>query len=101
MAVKLESRKRLEVNLSSTFIDIANTTIGQLSQEADAVIKMDRGARAPFLIRNRTGFPLLVKAETGRSVPQKEPTPVDNGNDIPWRFDDWRTMREVGTISFH
>lgn len=97
---KFESKKRLEVNLSSTFIDIANTTMSQLSHEADSVINMDRGARAPFLIKNRTGHHIQIQAGTSsRSSALKEPTRIDNGRDLPWRFDDWRTMREVRVIS--
>jgi len=50
----------------------------------------------PYEIRNRTGGPIYVwstlDGSTTNNTTQKK---IADGGSEPWRFDDWKTMREV------
>jgi hypothetical protein len=98
-ALTLSSRRRLEVNVTATFIETAITTLEIWRRESDNVLRMNRGENAPFRVRNRTGYPIRIWSETDdkRASPQSEY--ISDGQEIPWRFDDWRSMREVGERS--
>lgn len=82
------------MNLTSTFIELALTSAAMLGREGDKVFTKPRGANAPFLIKNRTGYPLSLWSEASgdKGVGAER---LEDGKDVPWRFDDWRTMREV------
>lgn len=95
------SQKRLELNITSTFIELALTTAALLGREGDKVFTRARGANAPFLIRNRTGYPLSLWSEAAGKGNDVATERLDDGADVPWRFDDWRTMREVSDSPFN
>ncbi|GAA5898641.1 hypothetical protein JCM6882_000886 [Rhodosporidiobolus microsporus] len=92
MAVNVSSKKRLELNLTSTFIELALTASTLLSREGDEVFKKPRGSNAPFLVKNRTGYPISLWSENADAAAQGQR--LADGQDIPWRFDDWRVARE-------
>lgn len=96
LAIALSSRKRLELNLTATFIDTAMTTAALVGREGEKLYKRDRGANAPFIIKNRTGYPLSLWSESSHH--NGEAHRLDDGQDVPWRFDDWRAIREVSTM---
>ena len=106
LSIGISSKKRLELNLTASFIEIALTTSTLLDREGGQLFRKPRGSNAPFLLKNRTGYAIgfaktppksrsygkdnaQAKEESARSVV------VADGKDLPWRFDDWRTMREV------
>lgn len=97
MHLSLSARERLDLNLSTTFAELAVTTLNSWSKEGDAVLQKPRGAFAPYRIRNRTGTPIFVfsDVDNGVSMGEGEMTKVLNNHIIDWRFDDWKTMREV------
>lgn len=97
LAVTISSKRRLEVNVTHTFIELAMNTATLLSQQGEEVLKTNRGSNAPFLIRNRTGHPLVIWAESDDRNNKPEPSRISNGDDLPWRMDDWRAMRESAT----
>ena len=66
------------------------------SKEKDEVLALARGSYAPYRIRNRTGSPIDIWGDTeGVNVQEVAPTRIQNNEAIDWRFDDWKTMREV------
>ncbi|GAA5925213.1 hypothetical protein JCM10213_008734 [Rhodosporidiobolus nylandii] len=99
LAVNVSSKKRLELNLTSTFIELAMTTSALLSKEGDSVFKKPRGSNAPFLIKNRTGYAVSLWSENADVATQGHR--LGDGQDIPWRFDDWRVARENVTAGSH
>ena len=90
----MTSNERLNVNLSTAFIELFLETLNSLSRESEHVLQNPRGIRAPYRIRNLTGITLRLWADGGRPG-QTNATVINDGETIDWRFDDWRTMREV------
>lgn len=93
----MTSTERLNVNLSTAFIELALETLNSLSREREHVLQKARGSRAPYRIRNLTGTTLRLwsGAESNPSEVRTSATTVSDGQTVDWRFDDWRTMREV------
>jgi vacuolar protein sorting-associated protein 13A/C len=95
---KVTSTERLNVNLSTAFIELALETLNSLSREREHVLQKARGSRAPYRIRNLTGTTLRLWPSAERDLSEAKKTNaaiVNDGETIDWRFDDWRTMREV------
>ena len=98
--VTLSSKRRLEINVTQTAIELALTAQAILGREGETMLKTDRGKNAPFLIKNRTGYPLRLSAEGGEA--DTAWTDMATGADLPWRFEDWRYMREhIGASHKH
>lgn len=93
LAVTLLSRKRLEVNMTSTLIELAMTTMAVIDREGEQAFSKPRGHNAPFRIRNRTGYALTLWNEASEEKGKVET--MDHGKEIPWRFEDWKSVREV------
>lgn len=96
-AVTLASKKRFEINVTHTFIELAMNTMTLWSQKGDEVLKTSRGSNAPFLMCNRTGHSMVIWAESEDKTVKPEPVRIADGEDLPWRLDDWRAMRESAT----
>jgi vacuolar protein sorting-associated protein 13A/C len=91
------SNERLNVNLSTAFVELFLETLNSLSRESEHVLQKPRGIRTPYRIRNLTGITLRLWADGGRTGRETKTnaTVINDGETIDWRFDDWRTMREV------
>lgn len=89
------------MNISSTFIELALGLSSTWSKEGDRVLKLARGGNAPYRIRNRTGGPLQIWSDfDGSQNTRNSPgMKVSHGETVDWRFDDWKTMREVHSFS--
>ena len=85
------------MNLSTAFIELFLETLNSLSRESEHVLQKARGVRAPYRIRNLTGITLRLWSDGGRAASETRTnaTVINDGETIDWRFDDWRTMREV------
>ncbi|KAI9460579.1 hypothetical protein BJY52DRAFT_1117906 [Lactarius psammicola] len=97
LTTKVTSTERLNVNLSTAFVELALETLNSLSRESEHVLQKARGSRAPYRIRNLTGTTLRLwsGAESDPSEARRtNATLVNDGQTVDWRFDDWRTMRE-------
>ncbi|KAI9512588.1 hypothetical protein F5148DRAFT_973480 [Russula earlei] len=96
LMAKVTSNERLNVNLSTAFIELSLETLNSLSRESEHVLQKARGIRAPYRIRNLTGTTLRVWSDGGRASrsTRANATTINDGETIDWRFDDWRTMRE-------
>ena len=97
MRMSINANQRLDVNLTMTFVELALATSRMLGAEGERVLQKARGSYAPYRIWNRTGYPLFIWSDTDGSHNVNETTAkqVANGKTIDWRFDDWKTMREV------
>lgn len=93
----LSAQERLDINLTSSFAEVFATTLNIWSKEGKSVLQKARGTYAPYRISNRTGASILVwsEADSGDHSVEVETTPVHNSQTIDWRFDDWKTTREV------
>jgi vacuolar protein sorting-associated protein 13A/C len=61
------------------------------------MLSLVRGGYAPYRIRNHTGSPINVWSDSeGVNIQDVAPTRIQNNETVDWRFDDWKTMREVG-----
>lgn len=97
--VKLSARERLEVNLTSAFIELAITSMTIWSKEGERAMA-GRGSDAPFRVRNLTGLSILIWPEAtdlGKAVTGVKR--LDDGADVPWRFEDRKHTREVSIYS--
>ncbi|KIK70982.1 hypothetical protein GYMLUDRAFT_33082 [Collybiopsis luxurians FD-317 M1] len=94
--VDLSARERLDLNLSTTFAELAMTTVNMWSQEGERILRQARGSYAPYRIYNRTGYPVFIWTDDDGSSSGKDATGVQlsQNQTTDWRFDDWKTMRE-------
>ncbi|GAA5992083.1 hypothetical protein JCM10908_000736 [Rhodotorula pacifica] len=99
LSIDVSSRKRLELNITSSFIELAMTTMSIIDREGDKVFKTARGSNAPFVLKNRTGYPLSLWSESADTGSQGHR--LDDGGEMPWRFDDWRRARENLAANTH
>ncbi|WWD17860.1 hypothetical protein CI109_102304 [Kwoniella shandongensis] len=92
--VHLSASERLELNVSSAFIELAITSMTMWTKEGDRA-KEGRGTDAPFRVRNRTGLTILLwpeAADLNKSVTGVKR--LDDGADVPWRFEDRKHTRD-------
>jgi vacuolar protein sorting-associated protein 13A/C len=92
LEVDLFSRRMLEITLTSASIALALKAAQFLQQDED-VLSKPRGVDTPYRIRNYTGYDLDVWADE-RSDGQSSASKVADGEEVPWRFEDWEKMRE-------
>ncbi len=79
---------------------MAITTVNVWTKEGERVLQNARGSYAPYRIRNRTGSPVFVWSDDDGNTTSKDATSVKilNDDSLDWRFDDWKTLREVRTL---
>lgn len=92
MSIELSSPKALELTVTSATIALASKAADFIAQDED-VLSKPRGSEAPYRMRNHTGFELEVWPESSRSD-QKSVTKLADGEEAPWRFENWEKMRE-------
>jgi vacuolar protein sorting-associated protein 13A/C len=97
----VSSQERLDVNVSTTFAELAVTSANMWGKEGQVVLQKARGSFAPYRIRNRTGSPLFVWSDDDASRSSVDASTVKVANDqtVDWRFDDWKTMREASALA--
>jgi hypothetical protein len=97
----LSARERLDLNVSTTFIELALNLASTISAQGESLLTRDRGSVAPYQICNRTGSPINVwsDADAGNDAKDLETVKIEDGQTIDWRFDDWKAMREVRQTS--
>ncbi|KAF4635598.1 hypothetical protein G7Y89_g2500 [Cudoniella acicularis] len=92
LSIDLTSQKTLELTVTSATIALASKSAQFLTQEDD-VLSKPRGAEAPYRIRNYTGFDINVWTDvTGHE--NHVSARLEDGEEGPWRFEDWEKMRE-------
>ena len=95
--MSFNSKQRLDVNLTMTFVELGLSVMSMLGTERERMLEKARGSYAPYRIWNRTGYPLFIWSDTDGAGSNKETSAkqIPVGKTIDWRFDDWKTMREV------
>ena len=93
------AKERLDLNVSMTFVELALATAKMFGQEGERVLRRARGSYAPYRIRNRTGCSIFIWADADGSATALDSamTEIPHDKTIDWRFDDWKTMREVNS----
>ncbi|KAG9314367.1 hypothetical protein JVU11DRAFT_5161 [Chiua virens] len=101
LKVSMAARGRLDLNLSTTFAELASTSVIMWGKERELALQKDRGSYAPYRIRNRTGSPLFIWSDNDTNSGMQESDVVKLNHDqiMDWRFDDWKKMREHGSAS--
>ncbi|CAE6413624.1 unnamed protein product [Rhizoctonia solani] len=97
LTATLGSKERLDLNITSAFVELAINTAMVWQQKGDQVLQRARGGDAPYRIHNRTGDVIHVWSDQDPSVKHdKAPQSVKISDDeiVDWRFDDWKAMRE-------
>ncbi|KAI9229411.1 MAG: hypothetical protein DHS80DRAFT_13996 [Piptocephalis tieghemiana] len=106
--VNVRSRQRLEVSITHALLEHivhASLAISSATEEQEGEGTMaamtkglaPRGSYAPYRLRNHTGHPMHVWSEGGDNV-ESVITRLDVGEEIPWRFEDWRKLRDRVTV---
>lgn len=96
----MSAQERLDLNVSTTFVELAVTSANMWGKEGQVLLQKARGSFAPYRIKNRTGSPLFVWSDDDSSRDSKDASAVKIANDqtVDWRFDDWKTMREASKL---
>ena len=93
LVANITSHERLEVDISTTFVETALAAVATWNQQNLRPTKLTRGGVAPYRIRNQTGVDLeLWSSHNGKQV---DVTALNNNQETDWRFDDWKSLREV------
>ncbi|EPS41948.1 hypothetical protein H072_4103 [Dactylellina haptotyla CBS 200.50] len=93
LAIELFSRKMMELTITTQSIVLVSKAALFLSQ-SDEVLTKPRGADAPYRIRNHTGYPIHVWADVERHSGASMARRLEDGEESPWRFEEWEKMRE-------
>jgi vacuolar protein sorting-associated protein 13A/C len=93
-AISVLCRKKLEINVSHVLMETVINLMDAINKQSGVKVQSARREiRSPYVVRNQTGYPIIVWTDSGAS-----PTPalvkVEDGKSIDWRFEDWRTLRE-------
>ncbi|KAJ3072035.1 hypothetical protein HDU98_004400 [Podochytrium sp. JEL0797] len=95
LSVDIYSQKKLELNISHVFVESTLNTMALLKK---AQTQKDRTSRtsgsAPYILKNKTGYDMTLWIESSGDGLDTELQELHNDEEIPWRFDDWRVMRE-------
>ncbi|KAF9431274.1 hypothetical protein BGZ94_003589 [Podila epigama] len=94
MMIDVFSKQDLNINISHTFIETALQIMTTIQKEPEHGSSVNRETLVPYILRNRTGYPLHVWAESENNIDIVVHKMKDGAN-LPWRFDDWRKMRET------
>ncbi|KAG0346597.1 hypothetical protein BG004_001308 [Podila humilis] len=94
MMIDVFSKQDLNLNVSHTFIETALQIMTTIQKEPEHNTSVNRETLVPYVLKNRTGYPLHVWAESENNIDIVVHKMADGAN-LPWRFDDWRKMRET------
>ncbi|KAJ9050363.1 Vacuolar protein sorting-associated protein 13 [Entomophthora muscae] len=91
-STEFQSKKLLDMNVSPAIIETAMSFMDEI--QSNNPLTSARGVHIPFLLRNRTGYAMHVWGDNNLDSEEVELQRIPDGEDVPWRFDDWRKMRE-------
>ncbi|CAD6889894.1 unnamed protein product [Tilletia caries] len=88
----VSSKRRLELNVTTTLIETALTYVTTINdQSIQATSNRDT---TPFELQNRTGYRIAVWPDVEDKRQRPAPQYLEDGDNIPWRFEDWKSTRE-------
>jgi vacuolar protein sorting-associated protein 13A/C len=78
-------------------VELALNMLSAFNTQGDAILSEARGSNAPYRVRNNTGSSIRIWSDTqwNEKVNDQNAMLLENGKSIDWRFEDWKTMREV------
>ncbi|KAG0003109.1 hypothetical protein BGZ80_007728 [Entomortierella chlamydospora] len=94
MMIEVFSKQDLNINITHTFIETVLQVMTTIQKEPEHATSVSRETLVPYILRNRTGYPLHVWAESENNTDIVVHKIQDRAS-MPWRFDDWRKMRET------
>lgn len=100
LTTTFSAKECLNLNISMTFVELALATAKMFGQDGERVLRRARGSYAPYRIRNRTGCSIYVWSDVdgSSSIQDAAMTEIAHDKTVDWRFDDWKTMREVRVL---
>ncbi|KAH8555467.1 hypothetical protein BGW37DRAFT_419803 [Umbelopsis sp. PMI_123] len=94
-ALQISSRRMLEINFTHTFTETMLSTLSSWDKAKGAALGPTRGSIAPYTLRNWSGYQVHVWNINDDDNSQTVVEMIANGQEIPWRFDDWRARRQA------
>ncbi|KAJ3192438.1 hypothetical protein HK101_006567 [Irineochytrium annulatum] len=94
MFIDVYARKKLELNISHVFVETSLNAMALISKQNRVYVPRSH-AHSPYILRNKTGYSMHVWAESTGDGLDTELRELANNEEISWRFDDWRAMREI------
>ncbi|KAE8269165.1 hypothetical protein A4X09_0g3183 [Tilletia walkeri] len=88
----VSSKRRLELNVTTTLIETALTYVTTINDQS--IQATSNRNTTPFELRNRTGYKIAVWPDVEDKRQRPPPQYLDDGDNIPWRFEDWKSTRE-------
>jgi len=97
MAARVASSERLDLNITSTFIELALGATAGFNGARTAFQRIDRADEAPYKICNRSVADLVLwhDRDINNRTPHDQGTKLKSGDITEWKFDDPKTMREA------
>ncbi|KAI9480349.1 MAG: hypothetical protein EXX96DRAFT_521344 [Benjaminiella poitrasii] len=96
--VKIISNSNLNLNVTHTFLESAMNTMHLLDERKNTIYGGERGSIAPYELRNRTGYNLMVwntsHSDEGPTIKE-----IKNGGNMSWWFEDWKKRREMTSLA--
>lgn len=89
LQMDFKTKKLAEVTLSSRSIALLSQVLSSISSNEEF---KPRGSEKPYLIINHTGFPVNVWIDSGDN--REKQTLIEDDEELPWEFEDWRKIRE-------
>lgn len=94
-SINVFSRKFMELTITSQTIGTVSRAIEFISDDLDDnFLSRPRDHVSPYRILNQTGFSLEVWVDGDSKNSEKRTAIIKDGEEIPWRFYDWNTVRE-------
>jgi vacuolar protein sorting-associated protein 13A/C len=95
--IELDAPTKMDLNITHDFLDSVSNILSQweFQKKIQNTRRIRRAADAPYRIRNETGYEIAVWKSR---KPSDEAVTIKNGDEVPWRFDDWQQMRQVPLI---
>lgn len=94
-SVSVFSRKLMELTITSQTIGTISRAVEFISDDIDDdFLLRPRDQVAPYRILNQTGFSIEVWVDGNSKNEDSKPVIIKDGEEIPWRFYDWNTVRE-------
>ncbi|KAJ3205144.1 hypothetical protein HDU82_005381, partial [Entophlyctis luteolus] len=94
LSVDIYSQKKLEVNISHVFVESTLNTLALLRRPQTRDRSLRTNSSAPYILKNETGYAMTLWIESAGDGLDTVLHEIKNHEEIPWRFDDWRVMRE-------
>ncbi|KAI9340870.1 hypothetical protein BDR26DRAFT_820276 [Obelidium mucronatum] len=93
-SVDIYGPKKLELNITHVFVESTLNTLALLKKPQNKDRTSRTSGSAPYILRNKTGYNMTLWIESAGDGLDTELQELKNNEEIPWRFDDWRVMRE-------